>query len=156
MKLEMLIPLLMTGTCCLLTPAAATDLGVGDSGHTITYQGQPLWLVGDSGAQCVLQNANIDYRAWIDDCAERGIRAVHLWALVPPRQKADGSVVEDRYGYVYPGLTPWARSEGPERAFDGLPKWDLTRFDEGDTSDHYWPRLRDLCGTRASGASWLA
>ncbi|MBD3176659.1 MAG: hypothetical protein GF320_15875 [Armatimonadia bacterium] len=124
----------------------ASDLGISDSGHYITYRGEDLLLVGDSGTQCVMQNANIDYRGWIDDCADRGIRAVHLWSFVPPRQKADGSVIEDRYGYVYPGLTPWARHEGGPPANDGFPQWDLTRFDEGEAPANYWPRLRDLCG----------
>jgi hypothetical protein len=34
--------------------------------------GRELVLVGDSGTQCVMQNVNIDYRAWIDGCAGSG------------------------------------------------------------------------------------
>ena len=127
-------------------PAAAQGLRASPSGHYIRYGDETLLLIGDSGTQCVLQNLNLDYRQWIDDCAERGIRAIHVWALVPPRQKQDGSVIEDRYGYVYPGATPWARREGGPPAFDQLPQWDLRRIDEGaDPQAHYWPRLRDLC-----------
>jgi len=115
-------------------------IALSPSGHYVRYEGQTLFLVGDSGTQCVLQNPNIDYREWIDDCREFGIRAIHLWSFLAPRQKRDGSVIERRYGYVYPGITPWARrKEGPP-ANDGLPQWDLTRFDEG-----YWSRLKDLC-----------
>ncbi len=129
-----------------------SHLGSSPSGHYITYKGQPLLLVGDSGTQVVMQNANIDYRRWIDDCAARGIRAVHVWAFVPPRQKQDGSKIEARYGYVYPGLTPWARKTAGANATDQLKQWDLQSFDEGAGGDpsHYWPRLRDLCGHAAS------
>jgi hypothetical protein len=92
-----------------------------------------------------MQNANLDYRRWIDDCAAAGLNCVHIWSFVVPRQLQDGSVVEDRYGYVYPGITPWARkTEGP-RAADGGYQWDLHAWDEGDGASQYWPRLRDLC-----------
>ena len=123
------------------------DLGASPGGHYVRYNGNTLVLVGDSGTQCVMQNLNIDYRQWIDDCHARGIPAVHIWSFLAPRQRQDGSVVEDRYGYVYPGVTPWARlsPEAPP-ATDQLPRWDLTRFDEGtDSAKHYWPRLRELC-----------
>jgi len=129
--------------------ANASDIKASASGHLVTYRGETLLLVGESGTQCVMQNANIDYRAWIDDCAERGIRAVHIWAFVPPRQKADGTAIEERYGYLYPGMTPWARKADGPAATDGLPQWDLTTFDEGEDTSHYWPRLRDLCGYAA-------
>ena len=122
--------------------------GTSPSGHYITYKGEPLLLVGDSGTQVVMQNTNINYRQWIDDCAARGIRAVHVWAFVAPRQKQDGSVIEARYGYVYPGITPWARKTSGADATDQLKQWDLQTFDEGSAGDttRYWPRLRDLCG----------
>ena len=120
-------------------------LSASPSGHYVQYSGKALMLIGDSGTQCVMQNLNLDYRQWIDDCAQRGITAVHIWALVPPRQKRDGSVVEGRYDYIYPGATPWARRADGPPATDGWPQWDLTRFDEGNDPDkHYWPRLRDL------------
>ncbi len=122
-------------------------LSVSADGHYFSYRGRELLLVGDSGTQCVMQDLNIDYRAWIDDLGERGINAVHIWAFTPPRQKSDGSVVEKRYGYVYPGATPWKRRPAGSRAADQLPQWDLTAFDEGaDPNKHYWPRLRDLAG----------
>lgn len=125
----------------------STDLATSPSGHYITYKGEPLLLVGDSGTQVVMQNTNINHRQWIDDCAARGIRAVHVWAFVAPRQKQDGSRIEDRYGYVYPGITPWARKTSGADATDQLKQWDLQAFDEGPAGDstHYWPRLRDLC-----------
>ncbi len=130
----------------LAMPAGTTQPTTSSSGHYVQYGDETLLLIGDSGTQCVLQNLNIDYRAWIDDCHRSGIRVAHIWALVAPRQKADGSVIEARYGYVYPGATPWARQDGAPRALDGLAQWDLTRFDEGDDPNaHYWPRLRDLC-----------
>ena len=123
----------------------ASAIGISDSGHYVTYKGQPLLLIGDSGTQCVMQNANIDYRRWIDDCATRSLRAIHIWSFVAPRQTADGSVTENRYGYRYPGLTPWARRPSGPNATDGLKQWDLETFDEGPDTSHYWPRLRDLC-----------
>jgi len=129
----------------VLSLEAATQIGVSPSGHYITYRGKTLLLAGDSGTQCVMQNANINYREWIDDCAERGIRAVHIWSFVAPRQTADGRVIENRYGYVYPGLTPWARKNSGPEATDGLKQWDLKTFDEGSGDRHWWPRLRGLC-----------
>ena len=126
--------------------SGAPLLSASPGGHYVQYSGEVLMLVGDSGTQCVMQNLNLNYREWIDDCAKRGINAIHIWALLPPRQKRDGSVVEARYGYVYPGATPWARRDDGTLAFDGWPKWDLKNFDEGNDPDkHYWPRLRDLC-----------
>lgn len=114
--------------------------------HYFSYNGKTVMLVGDSGTQCVMQNLNIDYRQWIDDLAARGVNAAHIWALVPPRQKqGGGSVIEARYGYVYPGATPWRRRTSGPSATDQLKQWDLTKFDEGtDPHAHYWPRLRDL------------
>ena len=104
-------------------------------------------MIGESGTQCVMQDPNINYRDWIDDCAARGIRAVHIWSFIAPRQKQDGSVLEERYGYVYPGITPWARLTSGPNASDQLKQWNLKLFDEGPAGDltHYWPRLRDLC-----------
>jgi hypothetical protein len=74
-----------------------------------------------------------------------------VWGFVPPRQKQDGSRVEARYGYVYPGLTPWARRVSGPDGTDQLKQWDLQAFDEGADGDatHYWSRLRDLCGYAA-------
>jgi hypothetical protein len=138
----------LTALALLLVAAGcgSADLRVSASGHYLEYDGQVLLLAGDSGTQCVLQDLNLDYRRWLDDCHARGIRAVHVWSFVAPRQKQDGSVIEERYGYVYPGATPWARRDGGAPASDQLPQWDLTRFDEGnDPAAHYWPRLRDLC-----------
>lgn len=126
-------------------------VGTSPGGHYITYKGEPLLLVGDSGTQVVMQNTNINHREWIDDCAARRIRAVHVWAFLAPRQKQDGSVIEARYGYVYPGVTPWARKTSGADATDQLKQWDMQAFDEGPAGDstHYWPRLRDLCGYAA-------
>ncbi|MBM3474597.1 MAG: hypothetical protein FJX75_15140 [Armatimonadetes bacterium] len=141
-----LLALLTALGCACSCAAEVTRLRVSPSGHYVRYGGRALALVGDSGTQCVLQDLNLDYRRWLDDCHARGIRAVHVWSFVAPRQKQDGSVLEARYGYVYPGATPWARRDGGPAAFDQLPQWDLTRFDEGtDPKAHYWPRLRDLC-----------
>jgi len=121
---------------------SAGELRVSPSGHYFTYQGKVVMLVGDSGTQCVMQDLNIDYRAWLDDLRDRGVNAAHIWAFVAPRQKPDGSVIETRYGYVYPGATPWKTKAG---AADRFRQWDLTQFDEGsDPRKHYWPRLRDL------------
>ena len=127
---------------------AAGEVAAGPEGHFIRYQGQLRVLVGDSGTQCVLQNPNIDYPRWIDDSARAGLNSVHLWAFVAPRQTRSGRQVEPRYGYVYPGLTPWPRRSHGPNASDGWPQWDLTEFDEGtDPNKHYWPRLADLCRT---------
>jgi len=42
------------------TPAA--ELAPSPSGHYVQYRHRTLLLVGDSGTQCVLQNANLDCR----------------------------------------------------------------------------------------------
>ncbi len=144
---------IVTDNCGATTSSAATltvsseCIGVSASGHYVTYKGKPLLLIGDNGTQCVTQNANLNYRQWIDDCAARGIRSIHVWPFVPPRQTQDGSVIEDRWGYVYPGLTPWARKTSGPLAHDQLYQWNLRAFDDGPDGDfaHYWPRMRDLC-----------
>jgi len=82
----------------------SADLSVTPGGRYLTFRGEPVALAGDSGTQCVMQNANLDYRRWIDDCASAGLNCVHIWSFVAPRQLLDGSDVEDRYGYVYPGI----------------------------------------------------
>ncbi|MAF67129.1 MAG: hypothetical protein CMJ84_15905 [Planctomycetes bacterium] len=130
----------------------STKLAASPGGHYISYKRKPLLLVGDSGTQVVMQNVNVNYRQWIGDCADRGIRAVHVWSFTAPRQKQDSSKIEARYGYVYPGITPWARKTSGPNATDQLEQWDLQTFDEGSRGDstHYWPRLRDLCSYAAS------
>jgi len=139
----LLLALMWLGLTQICFPAG--DPAVSPSGHYFVSRGKTIMLVGDNGTQCILQNLNIDYRRWVADCAVRGMTAVHIWSFVAPRQKQDGSVVEKRYGYVYPGATPWKRRSFGPLATDGLPQWDLTQFDEGtDPTKHYWPRLRDL------------
>jgi hypothetical protein len=136
-------PLLACVTLCVAGQTRAHDIV--DTVAAVRDHG--VVLVGDSGTQCVMQNLNVDYRAWIDDCAEAGLNAIHIWSFVAPRQTRDGKTVEGRYGYVYPGVTPWARRSSGAPARDGLPQWSLREFDEGDDpAQHYWPRLRDLCG----------
>ena len=120
--------------------AFCQDLKLSPSGHYFTYRGKTISLIGDSGTQVVLQNKNINYRQWIDDDAAAGINSIHLWSFVAPRQKQDGSKIEGRYNYVYPGLTPWSRNSSGSRATDQLYDWDLRVFDE----QGYWARLRDL------------
>ena len=129
-----------------LTVTTSLNIGTSSSGHYVTYKGDTLMVVGDSGTQCATQNSNLDHREWIDDCNERGIRAIHVWAFVPARQKQDGSVIEDRWGYVYPDVVPWARKTSGTLALDQRYQWDLTQFDEGAVGDcnHYWPRMRDM------------
>ncbi len=130
-----------------LTVVGLGDLGISASGHYATYKGEVLMLVGDSGTLCAAQNSNLDHREWIDDCAMRGIRAVHIWSFVPARQKQDGSQIEDRWGYVIPDVMPWARKTSGPLALDQRYQWDLKSFDEGGEGDltHYWSRLRDMC-----------
>jgi len=138
--------LLVIWLVALAAGSACAQVRTGPDGRFVRYGNRLLVLVGDSGTQCVLQNPNIDYRAWIDDCARAGLNAVSVWSFMAPRQTRDGRIVERRYGYVYPGITPWARRTGGPAARDGWPQWDLRQFDEGDDPNkHYWPRVRDLC-----------
>lgn len=143
---------ILTGLAAALLATACScpcgaQISASPDGHYVAHKGRVLMLIGDSGTQCVTQNTNLDYRAWIDDCAARGIPMVHVWSFMAPRQKQDGSLLEKRWGYVYPGVTPWARRGGGPPAADQLPCWDLRRFDDGgdDDLDRYWPRMRDLC-----------
>jgi PKD repeat protein len=133
-------------TVIVFVPSLDAGVSTSPSGHYLTYDGRPVLLAGDSGTQCVMQNANLDHRAWINDSAARGINAVHIWSFMGVRQKQDGSVTEDRWGYVLPDITPWARSTSGSRAKDQKYRWDLFTFDEGPNGDfsHYWPKLRDL------------
>ena len=122
------------------------DVGISPSGHYFTYKGKTKMILADSGTGCVMQNLNIGYRAWVNATAAEGHSCVHIWAFIAPRQKLDGSEVESRYGYIYPGITPWARKTSGDNAYDGGKQWDMFSFDEGtDPDQHYWPRLRDLC-----------
>lgn len=122
-------------------------LAISPSGHYVTYKGKPIFFAGDSGTQCATQNSNLDHRQWIDDCAARGVRAIHVWSFLAARQKQDGSVIEDRWGYVYPCVTPWARHTSGPLANDQLYRWNLQSYDDGPDGDltHYWPRMRDMC-----------
>ena len=130
-----------------LTVVQFGDIGVSPSGHYVTYKDEVLMLIGDSGTQCAAQNSNLEHRQWIDDCASRGIRAIHVWSFVPVRQKQDGSQIEERWGYVIPDVMPWARKTSGPLAYDQRYQWDLRAFDEGSDGDmnHYWPRMRDMC-----------
>jgi hypothetical protein len=131
----------------ILKVAEYGDIGISSNGHYVKYRGDTLLLIGDSGTQCVAQNSNLNHRMWIDDCSERGIRAIHLWSFVPVRQKQDGSQIEDRWGYVIPDVMPWARKTSGPLAHDQRYQWDLRIFDEGTDGymTHYWPRMRDIC-----------
>ena len=126
--------------------AAVGQVRAGPDGRLIRHADRLLVLIGDSGTHCAMQNSNIDHRRWIDDCAAAGLNAVHIWSFVAPRQNHDRGAIENRYGYFYPGITPWPRRSGGSAAHDGLPQWDLLDFDEGDDPHKdYWPRLRDVC-----------
>lgn len=127
--------------------AVCPAVDISPTGHYIMYKGKVLMLLGDSGTQCASQNSNMNHRQWIDDCATRGIRAIHVWSFVPVRQKQDGSQIEERWGYVIPDVMPWARKTSGPVAYDQRYKWNLQAFDEGPPGDmtHYWPRMRDIC-----------
>jgi len=115
-----------------LQPAAERAVSVG---------GRARLLLGDSATQAPLQNANFDIQAWLDDLDARGIRAAMVWAFMAVPQTRDGRLVDRRYGYVVPDLTPWARRPEPlPAAADGGPRWDLSTFDE----DGYWRRFLHL------------
>lgn len=132
-----------SGSAADTTGGAA--LAVSPSGHYFLQGGRAKLLSGDSGTQVVMQNLNVDYAAWVDAAATEGHSTLHVWAFIAPRQQLDGSQVEGRYGYVYPGITPWQRKPSGPPAFDGGNQWDLLTFDEGTDPDlNYWPRLRDL------------
>jgi hypothetical protein len=138
------------GACAIAAgpqSAPKIEIAISPSGHFISYRGRPILLLGDSGTHCGLQNLNFNYRNWLDACASRGLRAVHIWSFVAARQKQDGSVTEPRWGYLYPDASPWRRMTYGPSAYDQKPRWNLQQFDDGADGDlrHYWPRLRDLC-----------
>jgi len=130
---------------------AQPEVGISPSGHYFTYRGKTKMILADSGTQVVMQNRAVDYRAWVDRLALEGYHSAHIWSFIAPRQNLDGSRTESRYGYVYPGITPWARKTSGATTHDGGFQWDLFTFDEGTNPDvNYWPRLRDLCQRLAS------
>jgi hypothetical protein len=133
-----------------LPPASALQRG---PGHAVDCGVGPRLLVGDSATQAVLQNANFDIEAWLDDLEHKGIRAAMVWSFMAVPQTADGKVVDTRYGYVVPDIGPWERSLPDPLANDGRPRWNLERFDD----DRYWPRFRLLLKqTQARGmALWI-
>ena len=59
------------GASCAVSTASA-QVRASAGGHYIHYGAEDLLLVGDSGTQCVLQDLNLDYRRWIDDCHAAG------------------------------------------------------------------------------------
>ncbi|MBI4100118.1 PQQ-binding-like beta-propeller repeat protein [Candidatus Microgenomates bacterium] len=116
----------------------STDLALFNS-HYFTYNGSPVMFLGDSATQSVMQNANIDYNAWINELASKGVKGAMVWLWMAPRQKLDGTLTESRYGYVVPAVIPWART-GTGTAVDGGKTYDLNTFDQ-----NYFNRLTGLC-----------
>jgi hypothetical protein len=100
----------------------------------------PFVLIGDNGTQSILQNDRVDYRAWIDNLRKNEIKVGMVWGFMAIRQKVDGSLIDERYGYVVPDICPWART-GSGVAFDGRPKYELREWNED-----YWTRLKELLG----------
>ncbi len=109
-------------------------------GHAVRLRGEERYLIGVSATQAVLQNANFDIDAWLDDLERHGIRDTLVWSFMAVRQHADGSESDGRWGYAVPDVTPWRRRAGGPDALDGKPQWDLGAFDE----EVYWPRLEHL------------
>jgi hypothetical protein len=107
--------------------------------HYLFYRDTPLMIVGNNATQSVMQNLNFDYEAWLDDLAANQVRFAMIWSWMAVRQNQDGSIIDSRWGYVVPGVTPWKRSE-KGIARDGLSHWDLNEFDA-----NYWKRLEDVC-----------
>ncbi|KPK34114.1 MAG: hypothetical protein AMK70_08530 [Nitrospira bacterium SG8_35_1] len=108
------------------------------NGHFFEYNGKPIILIGDSATQSVMQNLNVNYKAWLDALAANQVNAALIWAWMAVPQTVDGLLVDRRYGYVVPDITPWVRS-GKGSANDGKSLWDLTKFDR-----RYWDRIQNL------------
>jgi hypothetical protein len=123
----------------LASSAGASGVQVSADGRYFTYRGETRLIFGESATQSVLQDANLDWRAWLDDLEQRGVRAALVWLFMAPRQEAARQHFDSRYGYAVPALMPWPRT-APGRARDGGPRYDLTGFDPA-----FWNRLRDLC-----------
>ena len=77
-----------------------------------------------------------DFDAYLDFLCEHGHNFIRLWAWDSTvwDTRANGSLGKDYMHHA--GPLPWMRT-GPGEAFDGKPKFDLTKFDPG-----YFERLR--------------
>ncbi len=124
--------------------AIATITSGPQGGHYLSYKGRPFFIVGDSVTQAWAQNRDFNYRAWIDDLAQRGINAAMIWSFMAARQKSDGTVIEPRWGRIVDQVQPWRRT-GSGTAKDGLPAWNLD-----DLNDEYFARLKDLIAYAAN------
>ena len=131
---------------CFQLNAVGADIKVSPSGHYFTYHGKTRMLLGESATQCPMQNLNFNYNAWVNRLALENHSTAHIWAFIAPRQIRDNIQIESRWGYVYPGITPWKRKSSGPNAYDGNKQWDLFSFDDGiDPNKNYWPRLKDIC-----------
>ena len=93
--------------------------------HTWWSQGDEIWPVcGGDGSQ-----GRFDYDAFLDQLKAWGHNFTRLWHVELSRWVECGLVNTTR-------LHPWPRT-GPGTASDGLPRFDLTKFDQS-----YFDRLR--------------
>ncbi|MHB0912441.1 MAG: DUF6298 domain-containing protein [Armatimonadota bacterium] len=130
----------------LLLICIVTILATGSSWAITTklsaYSGNPRYFYGD-GRPVVLIGAgqprpskmNENYRGYIDEMAAHKVNYGRVWHL---------RVWDSKNNYF-----PWARSGGGT-ANDGLPKFDLTKWDS-----NFWARMKDACSYAASKGVYL-
>jgi hypothetical protein len=91
-------------------------------------KGQPLLLVGDY-TWSTFSGVDYDYEAMFDTLEAHGLNFARVWVFWGYETEAGKRV----------NFVPYARP-GPGKANDGLPKYDLTKFDAA-----FFDRLRSMC-----------
>ncbi len=114
-----------------------------NSGQAIYLTGSHTWTnLIDSGFTD--PPPRFDYPAYLDFLLAHNLNFFRLWAWEQTRQSPDSDTVPRGMEHIVFGMNPFART-GPGTANDGLPKFDVTRFDED-----YFRRMRE--GVQAAGA----
>ncbi|MBI3465474.1 MAG: hypothetical protein HY000_20825 [Planctomycetes bacterium] len=108
-----------------------------DNPRYLLFRGRPVVLVTGTEHYGAVFNRPFDYRAYLDDMAERKLNLTRTFVLFRELQAS-----RNPYSTCKPEspdyIAPWPRS-GPGLASDGEPKFDLDRW-----NDEFFQRLHDF------------
>ncbi len=103
------------------------------AGHYLEWNGQPIFLIGDSVTQGWMETGtNFNQAAYIDALASNGINLLMIWSYIGT--SAAGQQDDSRIGYDAPEIWPW----------EGSP--DNSSFDLTNLNQAYFDRLKQLVG----------
>jgi hypothetical protein len=117
----------------------AEGLSIDEATGLATYRGAPVCLLAASEHYGAVINRAFDYRAYLDQMAQEGLRLTRLFVLFRELQTD-----RNPYSPCKPESTeyvaPYLRT-GPGLARDGLPKYDLSRW-----NPEFFARLHGVLG----------